>query len=104
MPEFNHSRDHGLTRRPVHRDMTAQGSSRFFGVDDWATCRTGDDMKKIATPLIVVGGGLVAFGIFESHSGPYGWAGWSIGDQIAIAIGVALAIWGSIIRKDSRGI
>ena len=61
-------------------------------------------MKKIATPLIVVGGGLMAFGIFafESQSGMVGWAGWSIGDRITIAIGVALAIWGSIIRKDSR--
>jgi hypothetical protein len=61
-------------------------------------------MKKMAIPLIVLGAGLAAFGIFsfESHSGSIGWAGWSTGAQIEIAIGVASAIWGLILRRDSR--
>jgi hypothetical protein len=62
------------------------------------------EMKKAAIPLIVFGSGLAAFGIFsfESHSGAYGWSGWSTEAQIEIAIGIALAIWGLILRKDSR--
>jgi hypothetical protein len=60
------------------------------------------NMKKYAVPLMVFGTALAAFGIFgyESHSGPFGWSGWSLDHKIEICFGMALAVFGALLRKD----
>ncbi len=62
-------------------------------------------MKRMAIPFMVLGGGLSAFGLFgfELSSGGGLWlAQWSTGNQYEISIGVALLIYGVILRTDSK--
>jgi hypothetical protein len=60
------------------------------------------DMNKAATSLIVFGSGLTAFGAFAFVHLVYPGNCWSTENRIIIAIGVASAVWGVILRKDSR--
>ena len=53
--------------------------------------------------MSVLGSALAAFGIF-SFKWQFGRPAWNTGNQIEIAIGVAAAVWGAILRKDSRDI
>ena len=58
-------------------------------------------LKKAAIPMMVIGGGLAAFGL-TSYQGSRLLSGWSVGGQITIAIGVALFILGALLRKESE--
>lgn len=63
-------------------------------------------IKKLSSPMIVVGGALAAFG-FSGFSASVetllgslsGSAGWSIGSQIEITIGTALFLLGMSLRN-----
>jgi hypothetical protein len=76
-------------------------------------------MKKWAILLIVLGGGLAAYGIsdlakgfspaYESVRGEAAspeqmsvWYGWPRNSQIEIVIGVVALLYGAILRKDSK--
>lgn len=68
-------------------------------------------MKKTADLLIVIGGGLAAFGIsgfgltlseVVRPDGPIGWYEWPLNSRIEIVIGVVSLIYGVILRKDSK--
>ncbi len=53
-----------------------------------------EEMKKFAVPIIILGGGLAAFGLS-------GWRryGWEIDARIEIALGVVLLLLGIFLRK-----
>ena len=73
-------------------------------------------MKKVAALLIIFGSGLAAFGfsgwhaagntiftIVEGEGSSWNFtAGWPLGSQFAMAIGVMLLAWGMMLRKDSK--
>ncbi len=77
-------------------------------------------MKKLAFLLVVFGSGLTAFGFsgwhlatsvlrvflgpdaFPANGLPDIHAGWSLGAQLEITIGVGLLVCGLLLRRDSR--
>lgn len=58
-------------------------------------------MKRFSLLMMVIGGGLAAFGL-SGYGGNRYFLGWSFGDRIEIAIGVALFILGMFFRKSAR--
>lgn len=58
-------------------------------------------VRKLSLPLMVFGGALAALGLSGYHR-IFAFSGWSDGDRIEIAIGVALFIVGMFFRKQPR--